>query len=377
MSMPAIGPGARIAVRKTTRVTLLLLAPLAFILAGLYVYARGGREVETEDAYVKADILPVSAEVSGKVIEVIAQDNQRVAAGELLFRIDPLPFQIELARARAQMDVVRTEVQSLRAEYRETLLEATEGHERIDFLTKQLARQEFLKEKGMTRLDAYDEARQNLQVARARLASVEEHANRVLANLSGDPKLPAEHHPRYAAAKAAYDAAAMDLERTRVVAPMPGVVSNLKLQLGEHVEKGAPIFSLIKGGPVWIEANFKETQLTRMRVGQPAQVIADAYPDVEWAAVVDTIAPATGAEFAILPPQNATGNWVKVVQRVPVRFRVAQEPGRPQLRAGMTVTVTVDTGRSRGLPRSVQRLVDSGYLPRFLEPPPVLASTGQ
>jgi len=250
VSMPAIGPAARIAVRKATRVTLLLLVPLAFILAGLYVYARGGREVETEDAYVKADILPVSAEVSGKVIEVIAQDNQRVAAGELLFRIDPLPFQIELARAHAQMEVVRTEVQSLRAEYRETLLEATEGHERIDFLTKQLARQEFLKEKGMTRLDAYDEARQNLQVARARLASVEEHANRVLANLSGDPKLPAEHHPRYAAAKAAYDAAAMDLERTRVVAPMPGVVSNLKLQLGEHVEKGAPIFSLIKGGPV-------------------------------------------------------------------------------------------------------------------------------
>ena len=377
MSMLVLGPGARIAARRATRATLLLLVPLILILAGLYVYARGGREVETEDAYVKADILPVSAEVSGKVIEVVAQDNQRVAASELLFRLDPLPFEIELARARAQMDVVRTEVQSLRAEYRETLLEATEGRERIDFLTKQLARQEFLKEKGMTRLDAYDEARQNLQVARARLASVEEHANRVLANLSGDPNLAAERHPRYAAARAAYDAAAMDLERTRVFAPMPGVVSNLKLQLGEHVEKGAPIFSLIKGGPVWIEANFKETQLTRMRVGQPAQVIADAYPDVEWIAVVDTIAPATGAEFAILPPQNATGNWVKVVQRVPVRFRVEQEPGRPQLRAGMTVTVTVDTGRSRGLPRSVQRLVDNGYLPRFLEPPPVLASSGQ
>lgn len=377
MSMLVLGPGARIAARRATRATLLLLVPLILILAGLYVYARGGREVETEDAYVKADILPVSAEVSGKVIEVIAQDNQRVAASELLFRLDPLPFEIELARARAQMDVVRTEVQSLRAEYRETLLEATEGRERIDFLTKQLARQEFLKEKGMTRLDAYDEARQNLQVARARLASVEEHANRVLANLSGDPNLAAERHPRYAAARAAYDAAAMDLQRTRVFAPMPGVVSNLKLQLGEHVEKGAPIFSLIKGGPVWIEANFKETQLTRMRVGQPAQVIADAYPDVEWIAVVDTIAPATGAEFAILPPQNATGNWVKVVQRVPVRFRVEQEPGRPQLRAGMTVTVTVDTGRSRGLPRSVQRLVDNGYLPRFLEPPPVLASSGQ
>jgi membrane fusion protein (multidrug efflux system) len=315
--------------------------------------------------------------VSGKVIEVVVRDNELVAAGAPLFRIDPMPFDIDLARARAQMDVVRTEVQSLRAEYRETLLEATEARERIDFLTKQLARQEFLKERGMSRLDAYDEARQNLQVARARLASVEERANRVLASLSGDPQLPVERHPRFAAAKAAYDAAAMDLGHTRVVAPIAGVVSNMKLQLGEHVEKGAPIFSLIKGGPVWIEANFKETQLTRMRAGQPAQVIADAYPDVEWAAVVDTIAPATGAEFAVLPPQNATGNWVKVVQRVPVRIRVEQVPGRPQLRAGMTVTVTVDTGRSRGLPRSVQRLVDNGYLPRFLEPASALASSGQ
>jgi len=206
---------------------------------------------------------------------------------------------------------------------------------------------------------------------------VEERINRVLASLGGDPQFPVERHPRYQEAKAAYDAAALDLSRSQVRASTPGVVSNMKLQTGEYVEARKPVFSLIHSGPVWIEANFKETQLTYMTVGQPATVVADAYPDVQWKAVVDTIAPATGAEFAVLPPQNATGNWVKVVQRLPVRVRVEQPSDLPQLRAGMTVTVSVDTGRSRGLPKSVQRLINKGYLPRFLEPSAALASRGR
>jgi membrane fusion protein (multidrug efflux system) len=161
-----------------------------------------------------------------------------------------------------------------------------------------------------------------------------------------------------------------------VKAPFKGVVTNMKLQVGEYVEKGAPMFSVIESGPLWIEANYKETQLTYMSVGQAAKVVADAYPDTEWASSVETIASATGAEFAVLPPQNATGNWVKVVQRVPVRIRVEQKPGGgQQLRAGMTVTVSVDTGRPRGLPRMVQKLVDDGWLPRFLEPRTAIAGT--
>ncbi|HTS55402.1 MAG TPA: HlyD family secretion protein [Burkholderiales bacterium] len=364
---------ALLAVGRGTRWMLLLVLPLALVLTGLWMYARGGREVDTENAYVKADILPVSAEVTGRVIEVAARDNEPVAAGAPLFRIDPEPFEIALDRARARMEVVRTELQSLRAEYRETLLERGEAQERIGFLARQLERQELLKEKGMSRADVYDEARHNLEVARVHLASVEERINRVLAALAGDPHLAVERHPRFAEAKAAYEAAAMDLARTQVKAPAAGVVSNMKLQRGEHVEKGTPIFSLIQSGPVWIEANFKETQLTHMRVGQSARLVVDAYPDVEWRAVVAAIAPATGAEFAVLPPQNATGNWVKVVQRVPVRIRVEQPAGQPVLRAGMTVTVVVDTGRSRGLPRAVQGLIDKGYLPRFLEPPDAVA----
>ncbi|MEK6211922.1 MAG: HlyD family secretion protein [Pseudomonadota bacterium] len=366
---------AVIVVHRAVRVLLLVVVPLVAIVTGLYIYATGGQEVETDNAYVKANIVAISASVNGSVIEVLARDNQPVEAGALLFRLDPEPYQIAVAGARAQMDVVRTDVQSLRAEYRVTLQEAAEGRERIDFLARQLERQERLKEKGMTRGDTYDEARHNVEAAKRRLDSIREKTNRVLAGLSGDPNLPAERHPRYAEARAAYDAAMLELSRAAIKAPVAGVVSNMKLRVGEFVQKGAPMFSLIESGPLWIEANYKETQLTYMQVGQTATVLADAYPDQEWPGAVEAIAPATGAEFAVLPPQNATGNWVKVVQRVPVRIKVEQPPGKPQLRAGMTVTVAVDTGRPRGLPRMVQKLIDDGWLPRFLVPYSAIAGT--
>jgi len=366
---------AVIVVHRAVRILLLVVVPLVAVVAGLYVYATGGREVETDNAYVKANIVPISASVNGRVIEVLARDNQPVEAGALLFRLDPEPYQIAVDGARAQMDVVRTDVQSLRAEYRATLQEAAEVRSRIDFLEKQLARQEYLKEKGMSRGDTYDEARHNVDAARRRLDSIREKSNRVIAELSGNPDMPVERLPRYAEARAAYDAAMLDLSRALIKAPFGGVVSNMKLQVGEFVEKGAPMFSLIESGPLWIEANYKETQLTHMTVGQSAKVVADAYPDHEWPASVEAIAPATGAEFAVLPPQNATGNWVKVVQRVPIRIKVEQPPGKPQLRAGMTVTVTVDTGRPRGLPRTLQKLVDDGWLPRFLVPSSAIAGT--
>jgi membrane fusion protein (multidrug efflux system) len=358
---------------RLLRVTLLVVVPVAAVLGGLYLYARGGQQVDTENAYVKQHNLAVSAEVSGRVIEVPIHDDQPVEVGTLLFRLDATPFEIAVARARAQMDVVRTDVQSLRVEYRATLLDASSAEERIAFLAKQLERQELLKEKGMSRADVYDEAKHNLEEARSRLKNIHESTNRVLAGLLGDPQLPAERHPRFVEAKAAYDAATVDLAHTVVKAPAAGVVTNMKLQVGEHVEKGSAIFSIIQSGPVWVEANFKETQLTYMRPGQRAIVVADAYPDIEWQAKVLAISAATGAEFAVLPPQNATGNWVKVVQRLPVQLEVEQPPGQQQLRAGMTVTVTVDTGRERGLPRPVRRLVDKGWLPSFLEPRTALA----
>jgi len=336
--------------RKGLRAILLVGVPLVAALAALYFYAAGGRHVATDNAYVKAHIIAVSAEVAGRVVEVAVRDNQPVAAGALLFRIDPAPFEVAIAKADAQMAVVRTDLASLRAEYRVALAEAKEAEERIDFTTRQLDRQRQLKERGMGREDTFDEARHNLDVARARLAAVQERGARVLASLGGELNLPPDRHPRFLEAQAARNAAQLDLAHTRVSAAAAGVVSNMKLQAGEFVARGVPVFSLIESHDTWVEANFKETQLAGVRVGQPARIVADAYPGVEWTARVSTIAPATGAEFAILPPQNATGNWVKVVQRVPVHLAIEQAPGQPPLRAGMTVTVTVDTGHARGLP---------------------------
>jgi len=352
--------------RLVSRLVLLIVVPLVVVAVGLAVYARGGRHMETDNAYVKANIVALSADVAGPVIDVGVRDHEQVDAGRLLFRVDPAPFQVEVERAEAQMAVVRTEIESLRADYRVAMAEAKEVEARIRFLRRQVERQAQLKERGMTREEQYDEARLNLESARQRLDAVNERAARIVASLGGEIDRPLEQHPRYQQAKAARDAAQLDLARTRVIAPSAGVVSNMKLQPGEHVAKGVPVFSLIEHGPLWVEANFKETQLTHMREGQAATIVADAYPEHEWRATVRTISPATGAEFAVLPPQNATGNWVKIVQRVPVQLGIVLAPGDPPLRAGMTVTVRVDTGHARGLPDLVQRLLDNGAVPGFV-----------
>ena len=343
--------------RVLMRLLLLLGVPLLVAAIGLHYYAEGGRYVETENAYVKAHIVAVSAEVSGRVAEVAVRDQQTVSAGQFMFRLDPAPFEVTLSRARAQLAAMRTEIETLRAEHRVALAEGSEAEERIRFLTAQLERQARLREKGMVREEAYDEARHNLEAARARLVAVQERTRRVLTALGGDLKLPPEQHPRVLEAQAAVDAAALDLSRTRVAAPAAGIVSNLKLQPGEHVATGSALFSLIPAGEVWIEANFKETQLAGVRVGQSVRVVADAYPGVEFRARVRAISPATGAQFALLPPQNASGNWIKIVQRIPVLMDLdPQAKGAsdgPSLRAGMTVTVSVDTGRSRGWPKAL------------------------
>ena len=333
--------------RGLLRAVLLLVVPTVGIAVALHWYAKGARWAVTDNAYVKAHLVSISAEIPGRVAEVAVRDQQRVEKGALLFRIDPLPYELALRRARAQLAVTRTEIETLRSEYRGAVLDADEAGERIGFLEKQMERQRTLKEKGMSRVELYDEALNTLEIAKKHLVALRERANRALAGLDGKPGAPAELHPRYRQARAMLDAAELDLERTRLLAPTTGVVSNMKLQPGMYVERGTPVFSLVHDGPPWIEANFKETQLTDMREGQVASFTVDAYPGVSWRARVAAIGPATGAEFAVLPPQNATGNWVKVVQRLPVRIAVEETGKRPPLRAGMTVTVTVDTGRER------------------------------
>ncbi len=343
--------------RRMLRGALLVVVPLVAVAIGLHYYVLGGRYEVTENAYVKAHIVAVSAEVAGRVVEVAVRDNQPVVAGAPLFRLDPTPFELEVARAEAQMAVVRTELETLRAAHRVALAEAAEAEANIGFLTHQLERQQMLKSRGMGREDSYDEARHNLDAAQRKLESSRQRAHSVVASLGGDANLRPERHPRFLQAQAVRDTAQVDLARARIVAPAAGVVSNMKLQVGEHVARGVPVFSLIESGHVWVEANYKETQLTYMREGQHATVSADAYPGSEWQARVSAIAPATGAEFAVLPPQNATGNWVKVVQRIPVVVQLDPAAGAPPLRAGMTVSVSVDTGRERTVTGSLRELL--------------------
>ena len=333
--------------RKLLRALLLVAVPALAIALGLHWYARGARWAETDNAYVKGHVIAISAEVAGRVAQVPVRDQQRVERGATLFALDPVPFQLAVSRADAQLAVTRTEIETLRSEYRGAMLDAAEAAERIPFLARQFERQRQMKEKGMSREDQFDEASNTLETAKKHLVALQERANRALASLDGRPDAPAERHPRYLQALSARQTALLDLERTRVVAPVAGVLSNMKLQPGEYVERGAARFSLVEDGPLWIEANYKETQLTDMREGQPVSFTADAYPGVTWRARVTTIAPATGAEFAVLPAQNATGNWVKVVQRVPVRIAIEETGKRPPLRAGMTVSVSIDTGRER------------------------------
>jgi membrane fusion protein (multidrug efflux system) len=327
-----------------------VLGPFAAALVGGYLYFAGGRIVSTDNAYVKADKIAISAIVAGQVIEVLVEADQPVARGEVLFRIDPEFFELALDKAEAELDHTRSRLEAMRAEYHETRSELKEAEDRIQFYDAQRARQKQLADKGVGRAFVFEEADSNADAARARATAARQKMQRVLAQLGGNVDVKAEAHPLVREKMAARHRAKVELERTVVRAPVAGIVTNFDLQRGEYVEVGRVVFSLVGTEDTWVQANYKETELTHIEIGQPATVRVDSYPAHVWTGRVASISPATGAEFAILPPQNATGNWVKVVQRLPVRIRIEPQPGAPPLRAGMSVVADVDTGHQRPMP---------------------------
>ncbi len=337
--------------RRFIAVTLLSIAgPLAIGLGVLQVYVTGGRFVSTENAYVKADKIAVSADVAGRVVAVGVAANQRIEAGAMLFRIDPEPFRIAVAAAEARLAAARQDIAAMKAEYRQKIAERKLARGEAEYYERQFERQRKLNAKGFASGIKLDEAGQRLRLARDQAATVAEELGRVRANLGGSLDLDVDNHPEVMEARAIRDEAALALRRTEVHAPSAGVVTNFNLEVGEYIAAGKPVFSLVGADRVWIEANFKETALTYVRDGQSAVLTFDAYPEYSVQAVVASISPATGSEFALLPPQNASGNWVKVVQRLPVRLELIETEGVPSLRAGMSVIVEVDTGHKRQFP---------------------------
>lgn len=332
--------------RRTKRFFLLVVVPAVALLAAAGVWLRGGRYVETENAYVKADKVPVSAEVAGAIAEVRVAENQTVAAGQVLFRIDRAPFEVAVQRAQARLAQAGTELAALKASYHEKQAEIALARTRLAFAQRDEQRQTELAAKRFIAPARLDEARQASELARQQITALEQDLKRIAASLGGGPDTPLEQHPSYRAAAAELARAKLDLERTMVRAPLAGTVSKPP-KPGQYVAAGQTAIALVATGHVWVEANFTETDLTHVRPGQPVEVHIDTYPDAVWTGVVESLSPATGAEFAVIPPQNATGNWVKITQRLPLRIRLDEKPGLPQLRAGLSATVDIDTGHRR------------------------------
>jgi membrane fusion protein (multidrug efflux system) len=335
--------------RALFRLFALIAVPAAAIVGGGMWWLSGGRFVSTENAYVKAHIVQVSSEVAGQIRRVPARDHAEVRAGDTLLTIEQRPFKLALDSAEAELDAARVQVETLRATWREVKAELADAETRAAYFQRQLQRQEELAAKGVASASKRDEAQNDAQAAADRVSTAKQRLVRVLTALNGDPEMPAENHAAVRDKIAARERAALDLARTTVRAPVDGVVVNMRLQQGEQIKSSTPLFALVVTSRPWVEANFKETELTNVRVGQKATVVLDTYPDETWEALVESVSPATGAEFALLPPQNASGNWVKVVQRLPVKLRLLPHVGEPPLRAGMTATVKIDTERQRSL----------------------------
>lgn len=317
-------------------------------LVGLYVYLTGGRYQSTDDAQVGGARVSIAPSISGRVVELDVRDNQLVKAGQLLFRLDPRPFQTAYDQAAANLASARLQVDQLKANYRQREADVKDAQAAVAYAQIDARRQAALVTAGTATAAQLDQAQSQLDQARQRLDAAKQAAAAALAALGGNADVAPDQHPLVQQAQAQVARARLDQSYVDVVAPQEGIVTKVdQLQVGDYINTGAPVFSLVSDR-LWIDANFKENQLEYMRAGEPAKVRLDAYPDRRFDAVVQAITPGTGSSFSLLPAENATGNWVKVTQRVPVRIVFTRTPDVP-MPPGLSATVTVDTGHKRHL----------------------------
>jgi membrane fusion protein (multidrug efflux system) len=341
------------------RPVMFALLPIALMIGG-YFYVTGGAVMSTDNAYVEADVVGVSTDVSGIVKQILVHDNQRVAKGDILFKLDDLPFKLALDKANAQLGITKNELLALHASYRDMQAQIEQAKADVGLDQVNFDRQQKLAKNDYTSQATLDASRNTLRGAEQRLASLNEQLQGIAAQLNGNPNASIEDHPKYKAALAARDEAARQLSHTTVRAPFDGIVTNVpSLQPGQYLAAAATAFNIVSTDHMWVEANPKETELTSVRPGQKATIEVDTYPGQKWTGTVESISPASSSTFSLLPAENTSGNWVKVVQRIPMRVRINSSPDKPPLRVGMSVELSIDTGHARGLPHFITSLFGS------------------
>jgi membrane fusion protein (multidrug efflux system) len=336
--------------RDRLRLILLLVIPLLALIAGLTFYLASGRYISTDNADVGAQKVLITPDISGKVQHVAVKEGQHVAAGDPLFEIDPTPFRLALSQAQSKLDSVQTDYNNLKSNLASLTKLADLAQQNVELKRKEIDRKTTLLASRSGSQADLDNAMTATVTAELQAQLAIQQKSTTLNGLLGNPDLPIEQYPPYQMAQAVLDQAKRDLDHTRLVAPIAGTATQVdNIQLGRFVTAGTPVLSVIDDSAPWVDANPKETDITYLRLGQKVSIAVDSFPDQTFHGTVSSISPGTGAQFSILPPQNAIGNWVKVVQRVPVR--IAFDPGQDVrlLRSGMSVTVDIDTGRQRSL----------------------------
>jgi len=334
--------------RSSRRLILLVVIPAIATLVGVFIYLSGGRYATTDNAYTKADVISIRPRVAGAVAERLVAENDHVSAGQLLLVLDRKPYEVALAKAEAKRDEVRTNLAALHASYSEKQSELQLAITNRDYAANEEKRQSNLAARKLVAKADYDEVSHARRVSDQQVITLEQDVKRIAESLGGDANTPIEQHPSYKAAQAEVEQAQLNLDYTQITAPKDGIVTKPP-EAGEFVTLGSAVMSLVASDNLWVEANFIETDLTHVRVGQTVKVHVDTYPDVAWEGEVQSISPATGAEFSVIPAQNATGNWVKIAQRVPVRISIKPNGNAPALQAGLSTGIEIDTGYKRSL----------------------------
>lgn len=325
------------------------LAGAIVLAAFLVVWMLLGRNtVSTDNAYLRASKVLITSEVRGLIKTVAISENQFVNKNDLLIQIDPEPYQLAVEELVARQSEIRAEIEMRKARYREKEIELARAQSRLEYAQRDLDRQETLAKSQVVSDARLDEIQQNRDYEQQTVNSIRQEMVALAAELAGNPELNVEDHPSYLATLAELKQAQLDLARTEIRAPMNGVVSQVpNLRPGAFAEIAKPLFAIVDAENIWVEANLKETQMEQVRIGQPVKITIDAYPDKKWLGTVTSFSVATGSEFAIIPPQNATGKWVKVTQRIPVRIALEHDKAEPTLVVGMSAEVDIDISKSR------------------------------